>query len=347
MRVRIFKKPYLTFLWVIGIGIIFGFYLFLMPNVRTVNGSDAFYVPTGSTTASMITKLKEEDRLVSNFSFGLLAKVFLTEEEAKAGKYLLTSGMNNLKLIIILRSGRQTPVAMTFNNVRLPEELAGKISGYVEPDSITLLSKMKDPQFCSQFGLDTNTILTLFIPNTYQVYWNTGVEKLFGKMNEEHKKFWSASERTPKAEALGLTKAEIYTLASIVEKETQVNAEKPTVAGVYLNRLNSGMRLQADPTVVFATREWDLKRVLESHLNVDSPYNTYRNNGLPPGPICMPEISSIDAVLNAEKHNYMYFCAKPGGVGEHAFAATYEEHLQLARLYRQWVDELQTQQKQE
>jgi len=233
---------------------------------------------------------------------------------------------------------------MTINNVRLQEELAGKISGYVEPDSLTVLSKMKDPEFCRQYGLDTHTIMSLFIPNTYQVYWNTNVDKLFGKMAEEHKIFWSKSDRSAKADGLGLSKEEVYTLASIVEKETQVNNEKPAVAGVYLNRLNNGMKLQADPTVVFAIREWDLKRVLLSHLTFDSPYNTYRNSGLPPGPICMPEISSIDAVLNAEQHDYLYFCAKPGGVGEHAFAVTFEEHLQLAKIYRQWVDKLQTQQ---
>jgi len=163
-------------------------------------------------------------------------------------------------------------------------------------------------------------------------------------MAEEHKIFWSKSDRSAKADGLGLSKEEVYTLASIVEKETQVNSEKPAVAGVYLNRLNNGMKLQADPTVVFAIREWDLKRVLLSHLTFDSPYNTYRNSGLPPGPICMPEISSIDAVLNAEQHDYLYFCAKPGGVGEHAFAVTFEEHLQLAKIYRQWVDKLQTQQ---
>lgn len=345
MTLRFTKQPFFGFFLagiLLGIFIIF---VFLMPNVRSVEGSEAFYVPTGTKTSQMLEKLHQEGRLVSGFSFRMMAKVFLTDEQAKPGKYLLTSGMNNLKLIRMLRSGRQTPVALTFNNVRLSEELAGKIATYIEPDSSILLAKMKDPLFCAQYGLDTHTIMSLFIPNTYQVYWNTSAENLFDKMADEHAAFWKTNNRSDKAEAMGLTKDQVYTLASIVEKETLVNSEKATVAGVYLNRLNTGMRLQADPTVVFATRQWDLKRVLQSHLTFDSPFNTYRYDGLPPGPICMPEISSIDAVLNAEQHDYLYFCAKPGGVGEHAFASSFEEHLHHAKIYREWVDKLQSEDK--
>lgn len=337
------KQPYFGILLtatVVGIILIF---LFLMPNVRSFEDSEAFYVPTGTTTDGMIDQLDKEERLVSHFTFSLLAKLFLRDEEARAGKYMLTSGMNNLKLILMLRSGRQTPVSLTFNNVRLPEELAGKISSYIEPDSQSVLAKMKDPLFCGQFGLDTFSIMSLFIPNTYQIYWNTSIEKFFSKMEEEHKNFWAKDNREAKADSLNLSKAEVYTLASIVEKETLVNSEKPDVAGVYLNRLNKGMRLQADPTVVFATRNWELKRVLQGHLTFNSPYNTYIHKGLPPGPICMPEISSIDAVLNATFHDYIYFCAKPGGDGAHAFASTFEEHLQHAKIYRQWVDKLESQ----
>jgi len=343
MLKHLIKQPYFGILLSATIAGIVLIFLFFMPNVRSVEGSEAFYVPTGTSTVTMIEQLDKEDRLVSHFTFSLLSKILLTDKEAKAGKYILPSGMNNLKLILILRSGRQTPVSLTFNNVRLAEELAGKISSYIEPDSQSVLTRMKDPVFCSQFGLDTFNIMSLFIPNTYQIYWNTSVEKFFGKMEEEHKKFWKMDNREAKADSLGLSKAEVYTLASIVEKETLINSEKPDVAGVYLNRLNRGMRLQADPTVVFATRNWELKRVLHGHLTFESPYNTYMNKGLPPGPICMPEISSIDAVLNATFHDYIYFCAKPGGDGAHAFASTFEEHLQLAKIYRQWVDKLEAQ----
>ncbi|HRQ30465.1 MAG TPA: endolytic transglycosylase MltG [Saprospiraceae bacterium] len=342
---RFIKQPYFGIFLVATIAGIALIFLFIMPNVRSVEGSEAFYVPTGTSTEAMIDQLDKEDRLVSHFTFRLVSKIFLTDKVARSGKYMLHSGMNNLKLIMALRSGRQTPVSLTFNNVRLAEELAGKISSYIEPDSQSVVTKMKDPLFCAQYGLDTFNIMSLFIPNTYQIYWNTSVDKFFEKMEEEHKKFWKMDNREAKADSLGLSKAEVYTLASIVEKETLINAEKPDVAGVYLNRLNKDMRLQADPTIVFATRNWELKRVLHGHLTFESPYNTYLNKGLPPGPICMPEISSIDAVLNATYHDYIYFCAKPGGDGAHAFASTFEEHVQLAKSYRQWVDKLEDQNK--
>jgi len=179
--------------------------------------------------------------------------------------------------------------------------------------------------------------LSLFIPNTYEFWWDSSANEIINRMAKENRKFWEAKNRSKKAEALGLDKKQVYTLASIVEKETQANSEKERIAGVYLNRLKRGMLLQADPTVVFAVNQFDLKRVLNKHLEFDSPYNTYKNKGLPPGPIYMPGIRSIDAVLNAEKHNYLYFCAKPDDSGTHAFATNLIGHNKNAQRYWNWL----------
>ena len=235
------------------------------------------------------------------------------------------------------------PVNVAFNNQETLEKLVQRLSTQLEPDTLALSEAFTNEAFLQENGLSKETALTLFIPNTYEFYWNTSAKKIADKMAKEHKKFWT-NERLEKAKVLNMTPAQVYTLASIVHKETVKADERPRVAGAYLNRINQDMPLQADPTVIYAIKETTgdfdqvIKRVGGSNLFVKSPYNTYINKGLPPGPIAMPDISAIDAVLNAEKHDYIYFCASVEKFGYHVFAATYEDHQVNAKKYSEWMN---------
>ena len=310
------------------------------PNVNSDLESYEFFIPTGSSSEDVYMLLEEGNWLHNMRSYKWVAKAMhYDKDKVPPGKYVLEAGMNNRALISKLRAGLQTPINITYNNVRYVEELAGKISHYIEEDSLSIVRLLKDQDFCNKRGLDTNNIMSLFIPNTYEFFWNTSALELVRRMEKEHARFWKSQDRQEKADSLGLTQAEVFTLASIVEKETLYNSEKPTVAGVYLNRLEKGMLLQADPTVVYAVGDFSLRRVLKKHLKFDSPYNTYIYKGIPPGPICMPDIGTIDAVLDALDHEYLYFCAKPGAVGKHAFAKTHRGHLRNARAYQDWLRE--------
>jgi UPF0755 protein len=252
----------------------------------------------------------------------------------KPGRYELKSGMTNRQLINLLKSGRQSPLMLTFTNVRLRRELATKLSKQIDASPKQIDSLLSSPSYTRSLGFDTTTVLSMFIPNTYQLYWNTSAENLMQRMKKEYEKFWTP-ERDAAREKLGLTRVQVSTLASIVEAEQQQHAdERPRIAAVYLNRLKRGMKLQADPTVVYANGDFGIKRVLNVHLQKDSPYNTYRVNGLPPGPIDLPSISSIDAVLHPEDNDYLYFCAKEDFTGYHAFATNETQHLVNARRYQ-------------
>jgi len=262
----------------------------------------------------------------------------LEDASIQTGRYEFPPSTNNFKLVRYILKGRQTPIKLTFNNVRTFEELSGELGRQLLLDSTELLQYFLSEQTLQEIGLNKNQVLSLFIPNTYDLYWTISVKDLKEKMIAEHDKFWKKEGRIAKADSLTLSKAEIYTLASIVEKETNFLAERRRLAGVYLNRLSSGMKLQADPTVVFALGQFDLKRVLFEHLRYDNPYNTYMYEGLPPGPICMPSIHAIDAVLNAESHDYLFFCAKIGYAGEHVFTKTLKEHATVANAYREWLN---------
>jgi UPF0755 protein len=241
--------------------------------------------------------------------------------------------MSNNELINMLRSGRQEPVSLTFNNLRTEKQLAKRLDSQLEMDSKSIMEFFNSDSVAKAYGFDKYTLKCLFIPNTYEVYWNISVKDLFDRMQKEYNDFWS-NKRVRHAESLGMSKAEIITLASVVNEETRKDDEKKRIAGVYVNRLEKGMRLQADPTVVYAVGNFSIQRVLKKHYRIDSPFNTYKYGGLPPGPICFPEISSIDAVLNYEKHNYLYFCAKPDFSGYHNFAKTLKQHNRNAELYR-------------
>ncbi len=308
-------------------------------NIKQNLESYELLIPTGSDYDSLMKILKDNDLLENYSSFDFVAGAMnYKKSKIRPGRYVLKPGMSNRELINLLRSGKQTPVNITFNNVRKIDELMGKVSHYIEADSISLVKLIQDSAFISKLGYNKYTILSMFIPNTYELYWNTDARQFVGRMKKEHNKFWAKNNRLVKATALDMDEKEVFTLASIVQKETLANDEKPKVASVYLNRLKRGILLQADPTVVFASGDFGLKRVLNKHLDIDSPYNTYKYAGLPPGPICMPDVSSIDAVLNAEETNFLYFCAKPDGSGHHAFAKTLKQHNVNANKYRRWLN---------
>ena len=260
------------------------------------------------------------------------------QNKIRSGKFQIEPGWSNRKLIQHLRSGKQTPVKIVLNNERLLSEVAGKIAPLIEPDSTSIMMTMLDANTLAKYNLNRENLMTLFIPNTYEVYWNITPEEFLDRMKKESDKFWNAKDRKAKLEELKMSKEEVYTLASIVEKETNYKPERPTVAAVYLNRIRKGIMLQADPTVVFANQDFEIRRVLNKHLEIDSPYNTYKYAGLPPGPIAMSSISSIDAVLQNEAHKYYYFCAKADNSGQHAFAKTLSQHNANAKKFQRWLN---------
>jgi len=256
----------------------------------------------------------------------------------RSGKFKIEPGWSNRELIQHLRSGKQSPVKLVLNNERLLSEVAGKIAPLIEPDSASIMMTLLDSNTITKYNLNKENLMTLFIPNTYEVYWSITPDEFLNRMKKESDKFWNAKDRKSKLTALEMSKEEVYTLASIVEKETNYKPERPTVAGVYLNRIKKGIMLQADPTVVFANQDFEIRRVLNKHLEIDSPYNTYKYAGLPPGPIAMSSISSIDAVLANQAHKYYYFCAKADNSGQHAFAKTLTQHNANARKFQQWLN---------
>lgn len=326
------------FLFAAAVGL-YAYKMIFSPNALVDQEQKMITIPSGSSFEDVLAILKSEDILSNQAGFTRVASLMSYKDSSvRAGKYTIQPNMSNKDLVSILRSGRQTPIKITFNNLRTKEDLAGKISSYIEIDSMELVHYFQDAEVQESVGLNNETFISLFIPNTYEFFWTVKKKNLLSRMQKEHADFWSKNDREAKADKLGLSKEEVYTLASIVEKESQRNQEKPTLAGVYLNRINIGMPLQADPTVVFATGEFGLRRVLNRHLEFDSPYNTYKYPGLPPGPIYMPGIPSIDAVLNREDHKYLYFCSSPEIQGAHLFAESLSQHNANARRYHRWLD---------
>lgn len=285
-------------------------------------------IPTNSTFEEVVDILKAEGALANESIFRRLASVMKYERDPmRAGRYEIKPGWNMIQLIRHLRGGQQAPVNLVLNNERLLEDVAGKVARFIEPDSATLIQLFRNDTYLSSIGYNQDDLMSLFIPNTYQFFWNTSAESFMERMIREHDSWWAQNGRREKAQKLGLSEKQVYTLASIVEKETIRNSEKARIAGAYLNRIRIGMPLQADPTAVFATKDFETPRVTEYHIKFDSPFNTYKYAGLPPGPITMASIPSLDAVLNAEKHNYVFFCSLGDESGLHAFAETYEQHL--------------------
>lgn len=295
-------------------------------------------IPTGSTIKDLSNLLVSHNIIDNSRSFKKVASwMSFGDSNVKPGNFTIKNGLSNRELINKLRSGVQTPIKLTFNQLRKLENLAGEVSKYVEMDSLSFLDEVFAQIDAKQLPYTKENVLSLFIPNTYELYWNTDAKGFINRMKKEHDRFWSKGNRLDKLKELNLTQAELYTLASIVEKETQNIPERPIIAGVYINRIKKGMKLEADPTVVYATGKFDLRRVLYKHLEFDSPYNTYKYAGLPPGPIFTPDISSIDACLNYKQHKFIFFCAKPGYEGTHSFARTNREHEKNANIYRRWL----------
>ena len=302
---------------------------------------DEMYVeiPTGSKYSDVEKIISPLIKNMSDFEF--IAKRRSYTENVKAGRFLLKRGMSAFQLVAAMR--RNVPVKLAYNNQERLENLCERLSSQIEPDTIKLLETFRDTAFLQKNGFTKDNVFAMFLPNTYEVYWNISAEKFRNKMLDEYNRFWT-KERIAKAAALNLTPVQVITVASIVHKESVKKSERPTIAGVYLNRLNQGMQLQADPTVIYALKLRDndfdqvIKRVLYNDLFIKSPYNTYQNIGLPPGPIAMPDVDAIDAVLNADKHDYLYFCASVEKFGYHVFAATYEQHQVNAKKYADWMN---------
>lgn len=326
----------LVFLLGVGYFAYRGYKNYWAPNVT--ESAEYLYIPTGSTFEDLMQNLQAHGILMDTASFHWVAKKKDYTTAIKSGKYALSPGMNNSDLIKKLRSGLQEPVKFRFQNIRLKEEFAAFVSKQLEPDSASIMSLMNNDSLANSYGFEREDFYSMFIPNTYELWWNTSPEKFFDRMHAEYSKFWT-EDRLSKAKEKGLTPNEVSILASIVKGEAMHNDEMPKIAGLYLNRLKKGILLQADPTVIFAAQDFTIRRVLNKHLIIPSPYNTYLNKGLPPGPITLPSIVSIDAVLNAQTHDYIYMCAKDDFSGYHNYATTMAEHLVNARKFQRALNE--------
>lgn len=307
-------------------------YFLFLPNTGSFAKGDYLYVPTGATFEKVKSTLIAEGFVRDINSFDVLAKQLKLPENIHSGKYHIRKGMSNFAMIKLLRSGKQTPVKLVIKKLRTQQDFIRLVSSNLEADSIVLRHILSDTVYLAQYGLDSNTAMCAIMPNTYEFYWNSDAEKVFKKIVKQYVTFWN-EQRKNQAKKLGISPQEVIILASIVEEESNKNDEKPTIASVYLNRLKTGMKLQADPTARFAYGDFMIKRITGTQTSFESPYNTYKVYGLPPGPICTPSEKSILAVLNATQSNYLYFCAKEDFSGYHNFASTLKEHNDNARKY--------------
>jgi UPF0755 protein len=296
------------------------------------------YIRTGSDFGDVITGLKKDTVLQHLGTFTWLAGRMDYPSSVKAGKYEIKKDMSLVSILRMLRNGRQSPVRFTITKLRTRESLSSQIGRKFEPDSATVSRFCENNDSLAQFGVDSNTFMTMVFPNTYTYFWNTGPSAIFRKMYSAYKAWWTPS-RVQQARDKGLTPTTAYILASIVEEETNMQGDKGKIASVYLNRMAKGMRLAADPTVKFALRDFELKRIYDKYTQVESPYNTYRNSGLPPGPICTPSVQTLTAVLESPVTDYLYFVAKPDFSGYSNFSSTYTQHMEYAREYRKALDE--------
>ncbi|MEA3450524.1 MAG: endolytic transglycosylase MltG [Bacteroidota bacterium] len=312
----------------------FGIYkLMFSPNITSANENTYLFVPTGSSFQNVVDLLEDDSLLKNKKTFMLTAKIKKYSGSVKAGKYKLDIDETNWHLINKLRSGNQKPLNIIVPSVRLVDDLSDKVSAKLEFSEDKFSNLIHDKDFLDSLGYDENTISTLFLPNTYEFYWNTSAKEFIKRMKKEHNKFWT-TKRLEKAKKINLSPLEVSILASIVQSEQmQHRDERARIAGLYLNRLNKGIMLQSDPTVVFAIGDFSIKRVLDYMLKKKSPYNTYLYRGLPPGAILIPELQSIDAVLNAEKNDYIFMCAKEDFSGYHYFAIKLSDHIMYAKRY--------------
>lgn len=336
------KKWILPILGLLSMGALLLYYRLTSPATAFDEESRVLLIPTDSANAAwLLNTLTGKGFLSGTNLFKSLSDREGKDGWVKPGRYRIRKGMSQREVFQLLRSGSQEPVKFVVNKFRLREDFARFAGRQLECDSTEVLSILNSPDSLSRYGLDTNNAMTLVIPNTYSIFWNTDANALIRRMAQERDRFWN-KERKEKASKLGLTDEQVYALASIVEEETNKHDEKPVIASVYLNRYRKGMPLGADPTIKFAMRDFSLKRILIRHIEstASSPYNTYKNGGIPPGPICTPSIKSIEAVLQPADTEYLFFCAKADFSGYHAFAKDDTEHMRNAKAYQRALDSL-------
>lgn len=314
-----------------------GYQLYRYVFEANVKNEKAVIIPENASFDAVIDTLQNHDILKNYKAFRWVSKKKKYSDAVKPGRYLFKKGENTNQIVNKLRGGIQEPLELTFNNVRFKEELAGKVSRYIRADSVSILTLFNDTLKIEEWGFTPETFKAMFIPNTYEFYWTTSADAFAQRMKQEYDRFWDSGRRE-KAADIGLSPVEVSILASIVQEETSKAEEFERVAGLYINRLQRGIALQADPTVKFAVGDFSLRRILNKHLEIDSPYNTYKRAGLPPGPINFPEIALLEAVLNYEDHNYMYMSAREDFSGYHNFAVTLSEHNRNAARYRRALD---------
>lgn len=342
--IPMWKKLILVLLVILLAGAAFIGWRFFMSNTAFSEKSKYLYIRTGHANYEEVFQTIKDSQFVKNpGSFDFLAHRMDLPEKIKPGRYEIQKGMSLSELVRMLRNGRQSPVNLIITKLRTKENLAALIGRKFECDSASVMEYISNQDTLSAYGFDTNTIMATIYPNTYTYFWNTTPSAIFRKLFAEYKSVWTP-ERVQQAAALGLTPVKAYILASIIEEETRNNSEKDTMASVYLNRYNAGMPLQADPTVKFALRDFGLKRIYEKHLTVESPYNTYRHTGLPPGPICTPSLITLDKVLQSPKTKYLYFVVSPD-LTRHIFTENYRDHLVYARQFHKSMDERANKQK--
>lgn len=320
--------------------VLIGAWLLFAPATKFSGNSRYLYVRDGSAAQVQIMYQLDTGNIIrSTHIFSILAKQANAWQRITPGRFEIKKGENIFSMVRNLRNNHQSPVRLVINKLRIREELARAIGKNFSTDSIKAFNFLSSNDSLASLGVDTNTLMTIIIPDTYFLNWHTSIKKILARLKDEEEKFWEKNDRKQKAAALNLTQDQVYTLASIVEEETNKNDEKGNVASVYINRLNRGMPLAADPTIKFVLKDFALKRIYYGHLDTPSPYNTYRNKGLPPGPICTPQAITIDAVLNAPRTDYLFFVAKSDFSGYHQFTSNFAEHDKYAKIYQQALND--------
>ena len=327
------RRPFFVVVFIIIVVFVFSIFKVFGPNTGTFTQGEYLYIHTGSDYEKVKNALQGGGFISDMLSFDLLAKATKIPTHIHPGKYLIKEGMSNYSIIRMLHAGRQTQVKLVINKLRTKHDLITLLSSNLEADSLSLKQLLEHPGYLSQLGFDTNTIMCLVLPDTYDFFWNTTADKALRKLERNYSKFWDDA-RKKQAREHNLTPVQAIILASVVDEETNINEDKPNIASVYLNRIRKGMKLEADPTVKFAMGDFTIRRIKGAMLQNPSPYNTYIYLGLPPGPICTPSVSSIQAVLEAPKTTYLYFCAKEDFSGRSNFASTYDEQLKNAHAYQ-------------
>ncbi|OQP39898.1 hypothetical protein A4H97_16900 [Niastella yeongjuensis] len=327
-----FRKLVISVLMIVVLAGAFAGWQFFAANTAFPQKSKYLYIYTGHATWPEVLKSVKDSNLVkSPGMFDLLATKLDVPEKLKAGRYEIKNGMSLMDITRLLRNGTQAPVKLIITKLRTKENLAGFLGRKMEVDSLDVLTYLNDS--LKSLGFDSNTVMAMIYPNTYTYFWNASMQNIFDKFHEEYKRVWT-DERRQQARNQGLTPIQAYTLASIVEEESTIRTDKDTIASIYLNRFKKGMRLQADPTIKFAMKDFTLRRIHTKYLSVESPYNTYMNAGLPPGPICTPSVITLDAVLHSPQTNYLYFVAKSDFSGRHVFTTTFDQHVKVANEFR-------------